>query len=318
MQLYWKIIAACGLLLFTNAAFAQVWTTDPVTGSPVVTINDGTSVTLHANTTNAAAYQWYKNGVKINGAYNKNYTVNSAGAYSVVAYNQESCPSSVSDKVSVLINAKKFVDLMITIKPQVSHAIIGDPFSYLISVRNNSLTTGTAISITYTLPPNLVYIPSANNGNVTYDNSTRVLTWQVNQLQGLGSVSFNVGVKIVQAGTSRSVVNVAGKETDPILSNNEAIDSQQIGGLNIPNVFTPNEDGRNDTFIIPGLNNYTENDLSIINRWGNEVYHKKNYNNEWKGEGLYDGTYFYLFRAKNASGQWENYKGYITLLRTRM
>ncbi|WP_025146750.1 T9SS C-terminal target domain-containing protein, partial [Pedobacter jeongneungensis] len=87
-------------------------------------------------------------------------------------------------------------------------------------------------------------------------------------------------------------------------------------GITIPNLFTPNGDGINDAFEIIGLNQYQANELQIVNRWGNEVFHAKGYQNNWTGEGLNEGTYYYLLRVKKAnSDEFEVYKGYITLIR---
>ncbi|MBB4107401.1 Ig-like domain-containing protein, partial [Pedobacter zeae] len=87
-------------------------------------------------------------------------------------------------------------------------------------------------------------------------------------------------------------------------------------GLTIPNLFTPNGDGINDTFEILGINQYQTNELTIVNRWGNEVFRAKGYQNNWTGEGLNEGTYYYLLRVKKAgSDQYEVFKGYITLIR---
>ncbi|RZK19436.1 MAG: gliding motility-associated C-terminal domain-containing protein [Pedobacter sp.] len=91
-----------------------------------------------------------------------------------------------------------------------------------------------------------------------------------------------------------------------------------VAGSNllVPNLFTPNGDGINDLFEIRGLNLFAQNDLVIVNRWGNEVYKSNNYQNNWSGEGLNEGTYYYLLRVKeNASAPWQVFKGYITLIR---
>lgn len=71
--------------------------------------------------------------------------------------------------------------------------------------------------------------------------------------------------------------------------------------LAMPNGFSPNGDGRNDAFVIKGIELYPENELVVLNRWGDVVYERKNYRNEWTGENrrgtdLDDGTYFVLFR----------------------
>jgi gliding motility-associated-like protein len=74
--------------------------------------------------------------------------------------------------------------------------------------------------------------------------------------------------------------------------------------LDIPNGFSPNGDGTNDTFEIDGLNNYPGNILYIYNRWGNLIYKQKDYHNDWNGRSnvsgamfdseLTNGTYFYI------------------------
>ncbi|MES2808611.1 MAG: gliding motility-associated C-terminal domain-containing protein [Bacteroidota bacterium] len=80
-----------------------------------------------------------------------------------------------------------------------------------------------------------------------------------------------------------------------------------------PNVVTPNGDGINDEFIIPGINNYPGSKLSIYNRWGNEVYHSDQYANNWAGAGLSDGTYYYMFTRKDKAGTIKVFKGWIYL-----
>ena len=86
--------------------------------------------------------------------------------------------------------------------------------------------------------------------------------------------------------------------------------------LLIPNLFTPNGDGINDTFEINGLAEFAENEITIVNRWGNEVFRAKGYQNNWTGEGLNEGTYYYLLRArKGGNNEWKVFKGYITLIR---
>ncbi|ETZ22431.1 gliding motility-associated C-terminal domain-containing protein [Pedobacter sp. V48] len=86
--------------------------------------------------------------------------------------------------------------------------------------------------------------------------------------------------------------------------------------LLIPNLFTPNGDGTNDVFEIRGIEGFAENDIIIVNRWGNEVFKQRNYRNNWAGQGLNEGTYFYVLRVKeNLNSDWQVFKGYITLLR---
>lgn len=71
-------------------------------------------------------------------------------------------------------------------------------------------------------------------------------------------------------------------------------------GIKIPNAFTPNGDGINDYFIVPGSERFERMELAVFNRWGNEVYKSNNYQNDWAGLTLNEGVYYYQLTA------WEN------------
>ena len=42
------------------------------------------------------------------------------------------------------------------------------------------------------------------------------------------------------------------------------------------NAFSPNEDGVNDTFVIPILFNYLDFEIAVFNRWSTKVYYYNN------------------------------------------
>jgi gliding motility-associated-like protein len=72
----------------------------------------------------------------------------------------------------------------------------------------------------------------------------------------------------------------------------------------VPGGFSPNGDNINDIFVIQGLDEYPDNNLSIFNRWGSIIFQAAPYNNDWGGnatEGMVlsgdkvtSGTYFYI------------------------
>ncbi|BDD08968.1 hypothetical protein FUAX_14000 [Fulvitalea axinellae] len=74
--------------------------------------------------------------------------------------------------------------------------------------------------------------------------------------------------------------------------------------VEIPDALTPNNDGKNDMFVIKNADFFTDSKLTVLNTRGNRVYEKEGYTNDWDGEGnvgLYDsrplpqGTYYYVF-----------------------
>ncbi|SMG36795.1 DUF7507 domain-containing protein, partial [Sphingobacterium psychroaquaticum] len=89
----------------------------------------------------------------------------------------------------------------------------------------------------------------------------------------------------------------------------------EASALFIPNVFTPNGDGTNDTFEIVGLEGFDRVSVVIVNRWGNEVYRSENYDNTWTGRGLNEGTYYYIITPYK-NGKSEVIKGWV-LIKTR-
>lgn len=85
----------------------------------------------------------------------------------------------------------------------------------------------------------------------------------------------------------------------------------KVCSLTIPNVITPNGDGKNETFRVGGLETYTESALYIYNRWGKMIYSSKDYQNDWNGADSPDGVYYYVLLMKDGT----KYRGTITVLR---
>lgn len=70
--------------------------------------------------------------------------------------------------------------------------------------------------------------------------------------------------------------------------------------IDIPNIFTPDGNPPNETFSINGLEVYNDVQLYVYNRWGNVVYESQDYQNgDWRGEGVADGTYWYVLILPN-------------------
>jgi len=83
--------------------------------------------------------------------------------------------------------------------------------------------------------------------------------------------------------------------------------------VEISNVITPNGDGHNDYFVIKGLEHYPGSSLIIIDRNGRTVFETSDYHNDWKGDNLPDGTYFYILRLNDKKKTEKG--GSVTVLR---
>lgn len=97
----------------------------------------------------------------------------------------------------------------------------------------------------------------------------------------------------------------------------------EVLGFVVPQVVTPNDDQKNDTWEILGLDNYGTVKVTILNRWGNPVFVTDDYQNDWAGtnqEGklLSDDTYFYVLELPKDANRPEaqtEFKGFLVIKR---
>ncbi|MCB9234486.1 MAG: gliding motility-associated C-terminal domain-containing protein [Bacteroidia bacterium] len=90
----------------------------------------------------------------------------------------------------------------------------------------------------------------------------------------------------------------------------------QLPQWNLETGISPNGDGLNETLNFPGLETMGDNTLLIFNRWGQLVYRRQNYQNDWAGtnlEGrtLTDDTYYFTLTLSNIP----ELKGYVVVRR---
>ena len=73
--------------------------------------------------------------------------------------------------------------------------------------------------------------------------------------------------------------------------------------ISVPNAFSPNGDGVNDTWVIANLSAFPGATVDVFDRYGQLVYHSENYSRAW--DGTYNGkilpmaTYYYIIDPKN-------------------
>lgn len=94
-----------------------------------------------------------------------------------------------------------------------------------------------------------------------------------------------------------------------------------VGDCNVEtyNAFSPNGDGTNDLWIIDGIEGYSQNTVTVYNRWGDILIKFENYNNAtvvWdgttkSGDNAVSGTYFFVV---NVNGD-QNQTGWVQVVR---
>ena len=120
------------------------------------------------------------------------------------------------------------------------------------------------------------------SSSYTYGN-----TWNTNETSSSITVSSSGNYDLIVTDSNGCV------DSATIFITNTGITCIQIGG-----VFTPNGDGPNDTWEIPGIENYPDATVEIFNRWGQQIFYSNGYNSPWNGtynnERLPTGDYFYI------------------------
>ncbi|MBR1468691.1 MAG: gliding motility-associated C-terminal domain-containing protein [Prevotella sp.] len=99
--------------------------------------------------------------------------------------------------------------------------------------------------------------------------------------------------------------------------------------LEMPNAFSPNDDGINDYYQAKGTyeggngpQSIVEFEGIILNRWGKRLYtwtdcynHKAGWDGKYNGHPVKEGVYFCVVRAKGADGRDFNIRTAVNLLR---
>jgi len=104
----------------------------------------------------------------------------------------------------------------------------------------------------------------------------------------------------------------------------EDIDNDGMGNvcdlieINVSQAFTPNGDGINDTWLIINIENHPNSFVRVFNRWGDEVFSKRNYQSDWdgtnRGKDLPEGGSYYYQIDLDGNGS-VDHDGWIYITR---
>jgi gliding motility-associated-like protein len=96
------------------------------------------------------------------------------------------------------------------------------------------------------------------------------------------------------------------------------MNDESVGGLYIPNAFTPNDDGINDYFEVKGQYIASLKAL-IFDRWGAEIHQWEGASGSWDGRMnghlVQNDVYVYRIFASTECGDKEIYTGIVTVIK---
>ncbi|MEO8948323.1 MAG: gliding motility-associated C-terminal domain-containing protein [Mucilaginibacter sp.] len=191
---------------------------------------------------------------------------------------------------------------------------------------NITLTSTGAANGTQTMPASTV-TPAPLT--ITADNKTKI-SGEVNPVLTLSYSEFVNNEGIAQLTTlptvTTAVTQASPVGTYPITVSGGSASNYSFRYVNgvltvtpppiiIPNAFTPNGDGINDTWNINNLNAYPKTTVEILNRYGTRVYFSNNYPIPWDGKynggKVPSGTYYYIITGVNS----KPLAGYVAVIR---
>ncbi|WP_316811645.1 gliding motility-associated C-terminal domain-containing protein [Pedobacter heparinus] len=214
------------------------------------------------------------------------------------------------DKNGQIIGSKAVLDRL---KAGVYQLIIGDALacsrqviSYTVESDNVDIAVPILNDVKVCSPGNVliqvmqaeegVYAIYNQAGSLIETNSTGVFNFEIEQAQ-----AFTV---VLQRGDCQSLAATV----------RVSIENEGIGKL--ANALSPNGDGVNEEWLIPGIANYPGAKVEIYNRYGHKVFestgYKTPFTGRWKGNELPVGTYYYIIDLKRACGL---LKGSLTIVR---
>lgn len=192
--------------------------------------------------------------------------------------------------------------------------------TYSVTVENASGCQGTSLPVTVNSAPNPDAHFTADGPNptsmgdtitYTYTNSPIVpvsYAWSVDTSGVIGTgTTFTHYFPLPGFHEVTLVVTSSDGCTDTFVYTQTVMPDTII----IPNVFTPNGDGKNDRLSFEGAQYFPDTELKVFNRFGKVLYESRDYKNTWVAHDVPDGTYYYLLRLYNG----KEYSGHVTLLR---
>lgn len=316
------------------------------------TVCSGAAIQLSAS--GASTYTWSGPNSYTSTVQNPTVTATSgaAGVYTVVATSTTNCTSSATVDVQVNPTPTVTANASNTVACLGSSVVLNSngggtyswsgPNGFNSSVQSPTVSVNSGAVGIYTVVVTSGGCSSSATVNVTADNIHSSFT--ANPTTGTSplAVSFSNGSTNADSFTwsfgdghtstnsdPANTYTLAGTYTVMLVSTNSngcsdtsytIIVVTELSGLELPNVFTPNGDGKNDEWMPVKMIGISEFRAEIYDRWGLKMYEWDGINGFWNGKTLSNancpaGTYYYIVKAKGEDGKDYDLTGYIQLYR---
>jgi gliding motility-associated-like protein len=216
----------------------------------------------------------------------------------IQVFSEASNPNTKLDLVEKLISAPYYIK---TKKVLINTTCYSNNFTTInVNVNKPALETETHFSNCGKKNGYIKLTSSPNNAIITWYKDNILLSDNSVALKGLDKGEFKI------------VINDNGCVRSKNIELNDCIPSE------IPHIITPNNDSKNDLWVLGYYEKYPNVSVQIINRWGNKVFESdKPYKDNWdgknmNGEFLPTGAYFYIIDKGNGE---QVLSGYIEFVK---
>ncbi|WP_323788147.1 gliding motility-associated C-terminal domain-containing protein, partial [Psychroserpens sp.] len=202
-------------------------------------------------------------------------------------------------------------ELSVIKEVDVLEPLIGDNVTFTITVSNEGFVTATGVIVEDVLPSGYSFVEAITTSG-TYSDVTG--EWIVGQLNPGQVEILQITVEVLGFGDYLNTALISDFNGGTDQNQNNNADTAEVDPicLTIYNEFSPNGDGVNEAFVIDCIETFPNNKLEVYNRWGNIVYSKQGYRNDWNGtsngravingsDQLPVGTYYYVIDLGDGS-----------------
>jgi gliding motility-associated-like protein len=300
--------------------------------APILRVCQGTQLLLTAVSQNIRKYKWFKDSEAIFEDSQPVFDVKQTGNYSVIVSDTNGCittSSTVSAQVLLPIVVQidsihdfcgyAFEPIAVVVRPSngelSGRGIVGNTFAPRVAGVGKH-------DITYTVKGDLACLSGSAQRTVTVKEAPYLdLGAEVEIYRGTATkLNAEMGKGYTYKWTPPMWIDdptIARPKVDPdstgyytvlaISADNcaseDSIKIVVVQRIMVPDIFTPNNDGINDTWRIIGIEAYPEISVTIFDRWGGVVFYGKGSNQKpfdgtYHGEALPGGVYVYQIQAK--------------------
>ncbi|MFM9984890.1 MAG: gliding motility-associated C-terminal domain-containing protein [Flavobacteriales bacterium] len=291
---------------------------DILPGTDIVTCAENTTLTA----SDGEIIQWFQDGLPMAGENDPQLTVTDDGDYYYITSNDLGC---ISQSPTINVTFSSSIDVSIQASStticqgeltELTVVVLSGDFLWSTGEDNETIEVNTAGTYEVTVTTNegcvgtatidilVTPLPLVDAGNDTIsDCSTGVML----SGSGTGTLEWSPAESVSDANDPFALANpsittiyVLTATLGNCSATDEVVVEVDCASVFIPNVITPNGDGKNDVFrvISRGVETY---ELKIFNRWGNLVFESTNPKDVWDGgvDEYYvsDGTYVWTLIA---------------------